>query len=57
MLEVFDVAGRRVATLAEARLEAGPHEVLWTSPRSAGVYFARLKALGQSRVVRVVVVH
>jgi hypothetical protein len=57
MLEVFDVAGRRVATLAEGRLEAGPHEVLWTSPRSAGVYFARLKALGQSRVVRVVVVH
>ena len=46
-LEVFDVAGRRVATLADGARGTGEHEVAWGgatstgSPRS-GVYFARL---------------
>ena len=46
-LEVFDVAGRRVATLVDGARGAGEHEVAWGgatstgNPRS-GVYFARL---------------
>jgi hypothetical protein len=45
---VYDVAGRRVAKLAEGRLPAGPHRFGWDglgaggSPAPAGVYFIRL---------------
>jgi hypothetical protein len=44
-LDVFDVAGRRVANvLNEASLEAGSHAVSWTPPSTlpAGAYFYRL---------------
>jgi len=49
VLQIFDVAGRRLATLAEGLREAGEHEVHWdgSTPggRAApGVYFARLVA-------------
>ena len=55
-LEVFDVAGRRVASLADGEQEAGAHQLVWqpVQPRSgspalsAGVYFARLKWVGRS---------
>jgi hypothetical protein len=48
-LAVFDVAGRRLATLAEGTLAAGPHSVRWErasgrSPTAAGVYFLNLRA-------------
>src|SRR5262249_28438260 len=47
-LEVFDVAGRRVATLLEGTRGAGEHEVAWDGETRAGmarrgVYFARLQ--------------
>jgi hypothetical protein len=48
-LEVFDVRGARVRTLAEGWIEAGIHEAFWdgTSDRgdhaAAGVYFYRLE--------------
>ncbi|MEP0545438.1 MAG: YCF48-related protein [Rhodothermales bacterium] len=46
-LEVFDAAGRRVATLAEGRRAAGSHTVAWDADGLAsGVYFARLSAGG-----------
>jgi hypothetical protein len=47
-LAVFDVSGRRVATLAEGLHEAGYHQVTWTASGtdgakvSPGVYFYRL---------------
>jgi len=46
-LEVFDVAGRRVATLVDGTRGVGEHEVAWSGTASAGsarsgVYFARL---------------
>jgi hypothetical protein len=46
-LEVFDVAGRRVATLADGARGTGEHEVAWGGAGSSGnapsgVYFARL---------------
>ncbi len=48
-LSVFDVTGRRVATLVDARLEAGVHEEDWDgrsldgSRVAAGVYFYELR--------------
>ncbi len=44
-LEVFDISGRKVATLADGFMSAGLHTVSWDASRSAsGVYFYRLKA-------------
>jgi len=40
-LAVFDLAGRRLATLERGARGAGPVEARWNSP-AAGVYFARL---------------
>ena len=52
-LEVFDVAGRRVATLIDGRVESGAHSVQWSvrdhgaTRRASGVYFCRLTVDGQ----------
>ncbi len=49
-LALYDVAGRRVCTLAEGTLPAGPHVVDWDgrndrgTPLGAAVYFARLES-------------
>jgi hypothetical protein len=49
-LEVFDVEGRRVATLVDATMPAGRHRVLWDGtdrdrrPVATGTYFYRLTA-------------
>lgn len=55
-LDVFDLAGRRVATVVDARKAAGRHVVEWqaTGERS-GVYFGRLRASGRD-VTRPVIV-
>ncbi len=56
-LEIFDVRGRLVATLADGeRLSAGPHQWQWDGREdgggaaAAGIYQARLSGLGQVRV-------
>ena len=42
-LELFDVTGRRLATIAEGRFDAGEHEVRWDgSGFASGVYLYRL---------------
>jgi hypothetical protein len=52
---VFDVAGRRVATLAEGRFEAGVHTVRWDARNAAaGVYFCRFQAGGDVATQRMV---
>ncbi len=49
-LEVINILGQRVVTLADREIEAGNHEILWdgTNTRgkmvSSGVYFYRLEA-------------
>jgi len=48
-LEVFDANGRRVKTLIQGDLGAGPHNVQWPARGEAvepGVYFYRLLAPG-----------
>jgi hypothetical protein len=51
-LEIFDLRGRRVATLVDAAESAGRRAVVWrTSGRPAGVYFARL-TMGANRLTR-----
>ena len=55
-VRLFDLAGRRVATLADGTLEAGAHELrLDTRRLEPGVYLCRLQAAGQTRAVRIVV--
>ena len=60
-VEIFDVHGRRVATVVEGLLPSGVSPVVWDSsdgrgrPVAAGVYWARLEALGEVRTSRVVV--
>lgn len=53
-LEVFDVAGRRVATLADEFLAAGPHEVMWRPQNlGSGSYLARLTTVDGTTTARV----
>ena len=62
VLEVFDVAGRRVRTLAAWSLPAGPHEFTWNGTSdagrrvSSGVYLARLRAGGEQATHRLMLV-
>jgi hypothetical protein len=56
-LEIFDVQGRKVATLAEGFRTAGRHDVTWQGRGvAAGVYLVRLRAGNFSRARRLVLV-
>lgn len=61
-LEVFDVAGQRVRTLASGRHPAGPHRVTWSGDDRrgrrlpTGVYLVRLTAGPWSAVRRALIV-
>jgi subtilisin family serine protease len=51
-LEVYDVLGRRVATLVDGRREPGRHRTQFSAQRlSSGVYFGRLK-VGETVMTR-----
>ena len=53
-LEVFDVRGRRVASLAQGPREAGSHAVAWVAGAApSGVYFVRLVREGAGEVRRI----
>ncbi|HMB68254.1 MAG TPA: FlgD immunoglobulin-like domain containing protein, partial [bacterium] len=60
-MEVFDVAGRRVATLLDGPVEAGARVTGWDARDHSGravangVYFVRLRAGGESAATRVLV--
>lgn len=54
-LDVFDLLGRRIASLESGRREAGSHERAWAPARQGGVFFVRLTAGGRSIVRRCVV--
>jgi len=53
-IDVFDVQGRRVATLVDGVVDAGAHDVRWTAAARAGVYLARLCTGQGERTLRVV---
>jgi len=55
-LTVYDLAGRRVATLADGWREAGAHEFTWRPAASqrGGVFFARLETAAGPRSLRLV---
>ena len=59
-VRIYDVAGRLVTTLADARLPAGRHDLTWTGktasgePAASGVYFARLESSETNSVRRLV---
>ena len=61
-LDVFDVAGRRIANLASAPYFSGVHAVGWTGRNDAGqalgsgVYFVRMTGRFATQTVRVTVV-
>ena len=54
-LRIYDVAGRRVATLVDGSKRSGRHVVTWDgrghdgSVAASGLYFARLEAGGDAR--------
>ncbi len=59
-LELFDLSGRRVATLAQGVIDAGRHEAWWNGREesgaraAAGLYFARFVTPGLTRSTRLV---
>jgi len=56
-LEVFDLAGRRVASVVTGDIAAGHHEVPWNAGgalASAGLYYVRFSAPGLTRTTRLV---
>lgn len=56
-LTVFDVTGRRVATLADRVMEAGAHRIAWdASTLPAGVYLYRLRAGAHSASFRALLI-
>ena len=54
-LSVYDVEGRLVETLVdEAWHERNEYQVQWGATRATGIYFVRLEAAGETRVVKAV---
>jgi parallel beta-helix repeat protein len=54
-LSIYNLLGRRVATIFEGVQQAGEHSVTWdASAFPSGVYFARLEAGGHSESVKMV---
>lgn len=60
-LEIYDVAGRRVARLLDGKVLTGRQSLVWNgknqsgSTVSGGVYFARLSVGGSTRMARLVI--
>lgn len=55
-LDLYDLTGQRVATLAEGRLEAGTHRIeLNAGNLASGIYFYRLQAGTSSSVKRLAI--
>jgi probable HAF family extracellular repeat protein len=62
-LEIFDTQGRRVATLARGRLDAGSHSARWDGREGGGagvrggLYFVRLTTCEGSLTRRIMLLH
>ena len=54
---VFDLGGRRIATLAEGSMAIGLHSLTWNAETSpTGVYFVRIKGPNGVRVAKMALV-
>jgi hypothetical protein len=59
-LSVYDVAGRRVATLVDGEVDGGYHDAVWNGTTDSGegvatgIYFARLSAFGEERTQKMI---
>jgi hypothetical protein len=59
-LSVYDVAGRRVATLVDGEVDGGYHDAVWNGTSDSGeavatgIYFARLSAAGETRTQKMI---
>ena len=59
-VRIFDAAGRRVRSLVDGPMAAGPHQVLWDGRDARGValpaavYFARMEGAGAARTAKIV---
>jgi hypothetical protein len=57
ILEVFDVAGRKVITLAARRFDPGIHEVPWQAEGApTGIYFYRLQTRDHSQTRKLLLI-
>jgi flagellar hook assembly protein FlgD len=60
-VDIFDVAGRRLATLVNKEQPAGFHSVKWDGRDSngsrvaPGIYFSRVNCSGQTAVTKMIV--
>ncbi|NOY61299.1 MAG: T9SS type A sorting domain-containing protein, partial [Calditrichaeota bacterium] len=61
-IDIFDALGRHVSSLVNQNTPAGQHDVSWNGVDgngrsvSAGLYFARVKAMGEVRVIKMLYV-
>jgi streptogramin lyase len=56
-VEVFNISGQRVATLADGIFSAGRHSLVWNAgDNSAGIYFCRVRAGANMRTVKMALV-
>lgn len=54
-LTLYNILGQKVATLADEIQKAGPHSVHWRADNIAtGIYFARLKSGGETKIIKMV---
>jgi hypothetical protein len=54
-LTLYNILGQKVATLADDIQKAGPHSIHWRADDIAsGIYFARLKSGGETRLIKMV---
>jgi hypothetical protein len=62
-VEIFDITGRLVRTLAHAEVDRGPGVLKWNGhdtagfPAAPGVYFCRITALSRTEVHKLVSIH
>lgn len=56
-LTIFDILGRKVATLFDGRLDAGGKRFAWHPARAAsGLYFARLRSQNRCETIKITLV-
>lgn len=54
-LAIYDILGRKVATLVDGHQAAGHHEVIWNAgTNSSGIYFARASSNNNSSTIKLI---